>query len=457
MSDTGYRVLLVDDEADLLSLWKLRLESSGFEVETALSGEEALVKFSLVNPHVVITDLRMPGIDGLALFEAIREKNKAVPVIIITAHGSIPEAVEATRQGVFSFLTKPIDGKELIRETEKALRLSSGATETDREEDDWRSDIIAKSAAMEELLSKARLVAETDSTVLIRGESGTGKELLAIAIHKASRRCNGPFIPVNCTAIPESLLESELFGHAKGSFTGASQSYAGLFQSADGGTLFLDEIGDMPLHLQVKLLRVLQERRVRPVGSTTPVSVDVRIISATHRDLEKAIVERQFREDLFYRLNVVGLVLPPLHERKEDIPLLAEYFVSILAGSEGKQVKKFTPEAMQALVDAAWPGNVRQLYNVVEHAVALSTGALISEDLLHDAIKQNRKKILPLAEARRQFEQQYLIQLLQTTRGNVSQAARIAHRNRTDFYKLLNRHHIVPSLFKKKISRPSAG
>ena len=447
MSKQGYRVLLVDDEADLLSLWKLRLESSGYQVETALSGEEALAKFSVINPHVVLTDLRMPGIDGMALFEAIREKNKAVPVIIITAHGSIPEAVEATRQGVFSFLTKPIDGKELIRETEKALQLTSGVAAVESDEE-WRSDIVGKSAAMEELLSRAKLVADTDATVLIRGESGTGKELLAIAIHRASSRRDGPFIPVNCTAIPETLLESELFGHVKGSFTGASRSYAGLFQSADGGTLFLDEIGDMPLHLQVKLLRVLQERQIRPVGSASPVSVDVRIISATHRDLEEAIAAKQFREDLFYRLNVVSLLLPPLHERKEDIPLLADYFISILTDSDNKQAKKFTPEAMQTLVDAGWPGNVRQLYNVVEHAVALSTSTLISEDLLHDAIKQHQKKIPPLAEARRQFEQQYLIQLLQTTRGNVTQAARIAHRNRTDFYKLLNRRHIVPSLFK---------
>jgi two-component system response regulator GlrR len=448
MSKQVYRVLLVDDEADLLSLWKLRLEGNGYQVSTALSGEEALAKFSMVNPHLVITDLRMPGIDGVALFEAIRKKNKAVPVIIITAHGSISEAVEATRHGVFSFLTKPIDGKELIRETEKALRLSSGLTAVDADED-WRSDIVAKSAAMEELLSRTRLVAETEATVLIRGESGTGKELLAIAIHKASSRRDKPFIPVNCTAIPESLLESELFGHVKGSFTGASRNYAGLFQSADGGTLFLDEIGDMPLHLQVKLLRVLQERQIRPVGSSTPVPVDVRIISATHRDLEEAIKIKQFREDLFYRLNVVSLVLPPLNERKEDIPLLAEYFIATLSGSDDKPQKKFTPEAMQALLDAAWPGNVRQLYNVVEHAVALSTSSLIAEDLLHDAIKQDQKKIPPLAEARRQFEQQYLIQLLQTTRGNVTQAARVAHRNRTDFYKLLNRHHLIPASFKK--------
>jgi two-component system response regulator GlrR len=449
MKSAGYRVLLVDDEEDLLRLWKVRLESNGYEVITALSGEEALTRFSVSNPHLVLTDLRMPGIDGMALFEAIRERNKAVPVIIITAHGSIPEAVEATRQGVFSFLTKPVDGKDLLEEVEKALQFSTGGAEVSAEnEAEWRRDIISKSARMEELLSRAKLVADTDTTVLIRGASGTGKELLAIAIHRASSRRDGPFIPVNCTAIPETLLESELFGHAKGSFTGASRSYAGLFQSAHGGTMFLDEIGDMPLHLQVKLLRVLQERVIRPVGSTEPVPVDVRIISATHRDLDRAIEEKKFREDLFYRLNVVSLELPPLNERKEDIPLLVDYFINNLTDEADRQVKKFTPEAMQLLVDAAWPGNVRQLYNVVEHAVALSTSPIISEDLLHDAIKQHQSKILPLAEARRQFEQQYLIQLLQTTRGNVSQAARIAHRNRTDFYKLLNRHHIVPSLFK---------
>ena len=448
MSDKSYRILLVDDEADLLSLWKLRLETSGYEVTTALSGEEALAKLPVTNPNVVITDLRMQGIDGMALFGAIRERNKGIPVIIITAHGSIPEAVEATRQGVFSFLTKPIDGKDLILETEKALQFSTGGTLPQDDRNKWRRDIISKSAAMEELLSRAWLVADTESTVLIRGESGTGKELLAIAIHRASSRKDGPFIPVNCAAIPEALLESELFGHAKGSFTGASKKYFGLFQSAHKGTLFLDEIGDMPLHLQVKLLRVLQEKQVRPVGTTTPVPVDVRIISATHRNLEEAIEYKQFREDLFYRLNVVSLELPPLHERKEDIPLLAEYFIQILTGDNEKAVKRITPEAMQILVDAAWPGNVRQLYNVMENAFALATSPLITEDLLHDAIKQHQKKIIPLFEARRQFEQQYLIKLLQTTQGNVSQAARVANRNRTDFYKLLNRHHIIPDLFK---------
>jgi two-component system response regulator GlrR len=444
-----YKILLVDDETDLLRLWKLRLESKNYHVAVAASGEEALATFSAFKPDVVLTDLRMPGIDGLALFEAIRNLNKSVPVIIITAHGSIPEAVEATRQGVFSFLTKPIEGATLLQEVSKAIEVSGGGGgESAEEREEWRQDIICQSAIMEELLSRAKLVAETDSTVLIRGESGTGKELLAIAIHKASQYRNGPFIPVNCTAIPETLLESELFGHVKGSFTGAVKSYAGLFQSADNGTLFLDEIGDMPLHIQVKLLRVLQDRHIRPVGSSRPVPVNVRIISATHKNLEEAIRDNTFREDLFYRLNVVSLELPPLYKRKEDIPLLAEHFATILTEKKDGQEKRFTPEAMKILVEAQWPGNVRQLFNVVENAIALATSSLITEDLLYDAIKQHQKKILSLSEARRQFEQQYLIQLLQTTQGNVSQAARLAQRNRTDFYKLLNRHHIVPSLYK---------
>jgi two-component system response regulator GlrR len=448
MNENRSRILLVDDENDLLSLWKLRLESNGYEVTTALSGEEALAKLSVVNPHLVLTDLKMPGMDGLALFDAIRARNKAVPVIIITAHGSIPEAVEATRQGVFSFLTKPIDGKDLILETEKALQFSSGGKLPEVEGDAWRSDIIGKSAVMEELLSRAKLIAETDSTVLIRGDSGTGKELLAIAIHRASKRKDGPFIPVNCSAIPETLLESELFGHAKESSTGAAKNYFGLFQSAHNGTLFLDEIGDMPQHLQVRLLRVLQEKQVRPVGTTTAIPVDVRIISATHTNLEEAVAEKLFRQDLYYRLNVVSLDLPSLNERKEDIPLLAEHFIHIISGDNTKLVKTITSEAMQILVNADWPGNVRQLYNVVENAYALAASPLISENLLHDAIKEHQKKISPLSEARRQFEQQYLIKLMQTTRGNVTIAARMANRNRTDFYKLLNRHHIVPSLFK---------
>jgi len=445
------KILLVDDDTDLLSLFTIRLQSQGFEVETAESGEQALARIPLINPHVLITDLRMGEMDGMALFEAAHRMNSSLPVIVITAHGSIPDAVEATKQGVFSFLTKPVDSQKLIQEINSALTLSGAGQQkkTPTEAEDWCSDIVYKSSAMANLLQKAKLVAQSDASVLILGESGTGKEVLANAIHKASTRSAGLFVAVNCAAIPEALLESELFGHTKGSFTGAAKNYDGLFKSANHGTLFLDEIGDMPLSLQVKLLRVLQEKQVRPVGSTIAVDVDARIISATHRNIEAAVKDKTFREDLFYRLNVVSLEIPPLHKRREDIPLLAHHFVTKITAQNRKEIRGFSPSAMKLLMEASWPGNIRQLQNVVEQVVALSSSPLITENLLSDALKQKSKKILPFAEARRIFEQEYLVQLLKTTQGNVTEAARQAKRNRTDFYKLLNRHHIVPSLFKE--------
>ncbi len=441
-------ILLVDDEKDLLSLWTLRLESAGYSVMTAESGEEAMAILSASAPSLVITDLRMGGMDGMALYEAIRKVNRSIPVIIITAHGSIPEAVEATKKGVYSFLTKPIDGRLLLQEIEKALHhIGQSGGESDAGE--WRKGIISQSSVMEELLNKVQRVASSMSSVLIRGESGTGKELLAVALHKASDREKNSFIPVNCSAIPDALLESELFGHAKGSFTGADKSYVGLFRSADKGTLFLDEIGDMPQQLQVKLLRVLQERQVRPIGDSKSIAVDVRIISATHQDLEVGIEEKSFREDLYYRLNVVTLEISPLRERREDIPLLVDHFISILNKQNERKVSGFSSDAMEIILEASWPGNVRQLQNVVEQAVALTPTELIPADLIHDTFKQGECKISSFDEARREFEQNYLVQLLQMTRGNVTQAARIASRNRTDFYKILTRHHIVPALFKK--------
>ena len=441
-------ILLVDDEQDLLSLWTLRLESAGYAVTTAQSGEEAMVQFSAATPNMVITDLRMGAMDGMALYDSIRKINKSIPVIIITAHGSIPEAVDATRQGVYSFLPKPIDGRKLLQEIENALSMAAVGTE-DSEQASWRRDIIAQSTVMEELLARVQLAAGSMSSVLIRGESGTGKELLAIALHRASNRVKKPFIPVNCSAIPEALMESELFGHARGSFTGANKSHDGLFIAAQGGTLFLDEIGDMPAHLQVKLLRVLQERTIRPVGSTKNTPIDVRIISATHQNLEQAITENTFREDLYYLLNVIMLELPPLRDRREDITLLVDHFISILNEQNEREITGFAPDAMNILFEAAWPGNIRQLFNVVAQAATLSTTPLIPADLLHHTLKENPQKSLTFDEARREFEQRYLVQLLQTTRGNVAWAARIANRNRTDFYKILNRHNIVPALFKK--------
>jgi two-component system response regulator GlrR len=297
-------------------------------------------------------------------------------------------------------------------------------------------------------LTQARLIADSDTSVLIQGQSGTGKELLARAIHRASPRAGGAFVALNCSAIPESLFESELFGHAKGAFTGATRDHQGLFRAAEGGTLFLDEIGDMPLSFQVKLLRALQERVIRPVGSTESIPIDVRIISATHQDLERAREENTFREDLYYRLNVVVLELPSLSERREDIPLLANHFLCKLPDTGRRGVKGFSPEAMEAMLSAPWPGNVRQLYNVVEQAVALSTTPLIPVSLVQRALRSESGEIPSFVEARSQFEREYLTQLLQITNGNVTQAARIAKRNRTEFYKLLHKHHLDPPQFK---------
>ena len=450
MNATSTKILLVDDETDMLRLLSIRLSASGYEVITAESGEQALAQLSVSRPQLVITDLRMDGMDGMALFDAIQQSNTALPVILLTAHGSIPDAIDATNRGVFSFLTKPCDSKTLLEHVQKALSLTGNGAPVQREagDEDWGRGIITRSSLMDDLLVQAKMVAASDTSVLIHGESGTGKELLAQAIHRASSRCNQPFIPVNCGAIPETLLESELFGHTKGSFTGATRDYEGLFQAAHQGTLFLDEVGDMPLVLQVKLLRVLQEKAIRPVGSTKMTPVDVRIISATHRDLEYELEQSNFREDLYYRLNVVTLELPNLAARREDIPLLATHFLTRLSADNAKQVTGFSPEAMELLVRASWPGNVRQLLNAIEQTFALTTTPIISATLVRKALREKPGELLTFADAKRRFEQEYLVQLLQITNGNVSRAARMAKRNRTEFYKLLHRHQIDPGLFK---------
>ncbi len=313
-------ILLVDDDPDLLKLISLRLTSAGYRVRTAESGETALAAIAVRRPAAVVTDLRMPGIDGLQLFDAINRQHAGLPVLILTAHGTIPDAVAATQRGLFGYLTKPFDSQELLQKVASAIKLSGGDPGRSASQEEWREGIITRSPVMEDLLRQSKLVADSDASILIHGESGTGKELLARAIHRASPRRDKPFVAVNCGAIPADLLESELFGHARGAFTGAVQAHKGLFQAADGGTLLLDEIGDMPLPLQVKLLRVLQEGEVRPVGSTQAIPVDVRVISATHRDLDAQKESGQFREDLYYRLNVVSLRLPTLAERREDIP-----------------------------------------------------------------------------------------------------------------------------------------
>jgi len=448
MTMSKARILIVDDDSDLLRLLTFRLEGADYAVESAESAERALARLSVAIPQLVITDLRMSGMDGMALFENIHKSNPALPVIILTAHGTIPDAVAATQRGVFGYLTKPFDSKDLLQLVEKAVALGGGRTDKVAGEADWRAEIITRSLAVESILGKAKLVAASDASVLVRGESGTGKELLARAIHRASPRSAKPFVAINCGAIPEQLLESELFGHMKGSFTGAARDYKGLFQSAEGGTVFLDEIGDMPLPLQVKLLRVLQDKEIRPIGSTQTIPVDVRIISATHRNLEEAIKAGNFREDLYYRLNVVSFALPALCERREDIPVLATHFLNQLADRYKKPLNGFAADAMEILVRANWPGNVRELYNVVEQAVALSTTSIITPALVDSAMRGQSAELSSFESARSEFERDYLAKLLKITGGNVTQAAKLAKRNRTEFYKLLQRHHLDPKLFK---------
>ena len=449
MSDAKPLILLVDDDRDILKLLAMRLNASGYDVRAVDSGRMALAALAASRPQLVITDLKMDGMDGMALFDAIHSKARTLPVIILTAHGTIPEAVAATKRGVFGFLPKPFDSQALLEQVAQALKLSAGIGATAGSADDtWRSGIVSASAAMEDVLGRARLVAQSDASVFICGASGTGKELIARAIHRASARAAGPFVAVNCAAIPEALMESELFGHKKGAFSGAVYDHKGLLQSADGGTLFLDEIGDMPLSLQAKLLRALQERQVRPVGSIQTVDVDIRVISATHRSLEQRIAERQFREDLYYRLNVVALTIPALAERPEDIVPLALYFLKQVATRYRKEVNSFAPDALEQLVAAPWPGNVRQLQNVVEQTVALATNGVIPVSLVHSALNHRAGGLTPLDEAKRTFERDYLVRILKITRGNVAQAAKLAQRNRTEFYKLLERHRLEPGMFK---------
>ena len=451
------RLLVVDDDADLLRLLAMRLQATGYDVATADSVAAARSRLGVERFDLVVSDVRLPDGDGLALFEDIRRQHPALPVILLTAHGTIPDAVEATALGVAGYLTKPFDSQALLQGIRQALqragptharsglRAEAPASAGDTA---WRAAILSRSSRMQAVLDEARLVAAADASVLIRGDSGTGKELLARAIHLASPRAAAPFVAINCGAIPEPLLESELFGHVRGAFTGATSAHQGLVQAAHGGTLFLDEIGDMPPALQVKLLRVLQERAVRPVGATRAQAVDLRIVSATHRDLDAALAAGQFRADLYYRIDVVSLQLPTLAERREDIPLLAGHFLRSLAHKYGRRLTGFAPEALEALATAPWPGNVRQLHNVVEQACALATTALIPRALVERALRVQPVEALGYAEAKRRFERNYLIQLLKLTAGNVSDAARLAERNRTEFYRLLQRHDLTPELFR---------
>jgi two-component system response regulator GlrR len=421
------RLLVVDDDPGLLRLLTIRLRAENYEVDAVESAAAALAALGRVRPDLVITDLRMDQMDGIGLLKEIQSRAPGLRVIILTAHGTIPDAVQATQSGAFAFLTKPVDKQELLDQVGKALKVSGFADTTE----DWRSEIVTRSAVMEERLAQAHMVAGTDARVMITGESGTGKELLARAIHRASPRRNRPFVAINCSAMAENLLESELFGHAKGAFTGAIREHRGLFQAADGGTLMLDEIGDMPMRLQVKLLRVLQENSVRPVGSTEATTVNVRIISATHRDLKQLIMGGHFREDLYYRLQVVPLVLPPLRERPDDVPALVEHFLVKHAGRLNRRIDRVDSEALAILAAYDWPGNVRELENTIERAMTLAEGPVLDAASFRHLVRTapcaapaagRAPGPLPTLE---QVEAGYILEVLKATRWNRREASRI--------------------------------
>ncbi len=440
-----HRILVVDDDPDHLALVRRWLERAGYIVNTADSGDQALTALASMRPDLVLTDLVMDGMDGLKLLSEVHRLDPVLPVVILSGQARIPDAMKAAHLGVSEFLTKPITAERLIDTANALIRPGAGG----EVEDGFSTNIVYRSNAMVQVLERARMVARGDSTVLISGDTGTGKELVARAIHDAGLRKDKAFISINCSALPEQLLESELFGHEKGAFTGALQRHEGLFKAADGGTLFLDEVGDMPLVVQAKLLRVLQDFQVRPVGSTRSIPINVRIISATHRNLDSQVEREEFRHDLYYRLNVVPLNMPPLAERREDIPLLVERFLDELSDRSVRGRLRFSPEALSYLNAAAWPGNIRQLRNVVEQCTVLCNSDVIPLELARTALHDRPGGILPLDEARLGFERRYLLSLLRATAGNMTVAARTAGRNRTEFYKLLNRHELDPKDFRK--------
>ncbi|MBI2798759.1 MAG: sigma-54-dependent Fis family transcriptional regulator [Gammaproteobacteria bacterium] len=438
-------VLIVDDDEDMLRLVATWLNHAGYATHTATTGADALTRIAISRPDVVITDLFMEGMNGLALLTKIHASNPLLPVIMLSGQAQIPDAVQATHLGTAAFLTKPIAKEQLLKEVRQHL---ATATVRRGRKGIFAERLIHRSALISELIEQSELLAQSDVSVFIAGETGTGKEVLAHAIHDASPRRERPFIGINCGAIPEQLLESELFGHEKGAFTGAHNRHDGLFLAADGGTLFLDEIGDMPHGLQVKLLRVLQDLQVRPVGSTKSVPINVRVISATHHDLEALVKAGEFRDDLYYRLNVIPLRMPSLVERREDIALLLEHFLARHAEKVHGLKKRFEPDALEYLTAAAWPGNVRQLMNAVELCATLTAGGIIPLAMAMRALREESGSMQTLKEAREDFEKKYLISVMRVANGNVATAARIAGRNRTEFYKLLGTYGIEAGEFR---------
>jgi two-component system response regulator HydG len=444
------QLLIVDDDKEMCSTVADFFSREGFDVSCAHSASEALSLLENQDLDVVVTDLRMPGLDGMELLKRIKAQRPDLPVILVTAFGSIEVAIEATKAGAFYFITKPFKLRELHTLVTKACEQRRLILENERLRKQVQGqydfeNIVGRSKAMREIFRLIDLVASSLSNVLITGESGTGKELIARALHYRSRRANGPFVPVNCSAIPEGLLESELFGHTRGAFTGAYTSRKGLFLEANDGTLFLDEIGDLSLGLQAKLLRVLQDRMVRPVGSNKAYPTNARIIAATHRDLKAMVREGLFREDLYYRLSVIPIRIPSLSERPEDIPLLVDHFLRKCASTMGKPLKRITPRAMAVLQRRKWEGNVRELENIVERLVVLTQSDTIDVDDLPFAFMAegeglfknvaNPEELPPLEVV----ERRYVEQVLEATSGNKERAAKILGINRRTLYRMQER------------------
>jgi two-component system response regulator AtoC len=433
MVSEGNKVLVIDDEASMRHMLRLVLEKEGYRVFEAAGGDDALSLLAKEDITIILCDIRMPGMDGLAFLRAVRDRNIEGTVIMMSAYGTVDTAIECLKAGAYDYISKPFKPDEVkltLRKAEEKLRLQQENVvlrrELGRQKDGGK--IVHRSTVMKRVLDLVARVAEVNSPVLITGETGTGKELIARQLHQQSPRRKKPFVAVNCGAIAQGLIESELFGHARGAFTGAVQQKAGLFEAADGGTLFLDEIGELPLELQPKLLRVLQEGEVRRVGETKPRQVDVRVLAATARDLRKAVDEGEFRDDLFFRLAVVEIHIPPLRERREDILLLAEYFISGIAVREGRPAPKLGSEVEQVLSSYAWPGNVRELANFVERTMIFNRGAELDLEALPGEMRREKRGAsdeFSLKKASTRLEKEYILRALAATEGNRTQAAKL--------------------------------
>jgi DNA-binding NtrC family response regulator len=450
-------ILIVDDESGILDTLRILLKKEGFEVSTAQGGKAGLEQIRSGNHDIVLTDVRMPQVTGLDILQAAKEQDPVTPVILMTAQASLQTAIQAVNQGAFYYIQKPFSNEEMLAILRRAceyrqIRVENRQLKQEIRRKDKSTVVrpIGKSRRFVDVLRLAEQVAPNDSTVLIQGESGTGKEVLARYIHNLSQRSDGPFLSINCGALPENLLESELFGHVKGSFTGAVRDKQGLFAAARGGTFFLDEVGEMPPSLQIKLLRVLQEREVIPVGATETIPVDVRIIAATNRDLEEEVRRGHFRSDLFYRLNVIALELPSLRDRRDDLILLIDYHLQELGQERDEAPKALSAEALDAVMVYDWPGNVRELQNALEHAVVLSKGPLIEPGSLPERITRRRRE--PLVAERSSpnpsldvIERAYIMWVLQAEGGNKTRAAEILGIDPSTLYRKLSRYEEQPA------------